>query len=177
MRDPFNLEPKDGDFASYVENLQKDEIEKLRRANPTTAAEAAHNARSGDDALSLRDLIKRSKEVFGNAKKDAGITTEVPYDNIPEEQTERTGRRSCRKTDEAEMTDEEFDAMVERELNASGSLPPRKTQAAGPMLTLIAVLLFIGVIEGYLPEPVLGFALVLGFAGIIKNVQNGRRKK
>ena len=42
MKDPFNLEPRNGDFATYVENLQKAELEKLRRANPTGQLNGLH---------------------------------------------------------------------------------------------------------------------------------------
>lgn len=79
MKDPFNLEPRNGDFATYVENLQKAELEKLRRANPAAAEQAAQSIRGGGDSLSLRDLIERSKEVFGAKKAESEKVRETVF--------------------------------------------------------------------------------------------------
>ncbi len=189
MKDPFNLEPRNGDFATYVENLQKAELEKLRRANPAAAEQAAQSIRGGGDSLSLRDLIERSKEVFGAKKAESEKVRETVFGPVtqtlnPFSRKDRQHRwgRGDRRTESVEpaehlpssdaMTEEEFDAMVQEGFSKPA---PKKQANPGPFLLFVALMLVVGVMNGALPEPLIGFALVVGFAGVV--ITNAKKRR
>lgn len=67
MTDPTRLEPKDGDFVAYVEALQEESLEALRRANQ---AAVSHPLQVPDASAHGEDMSRIAAEMDRRARAE-----------------------------------------------------------------------------------------------------------
>lgn len=152
MRDPFNLEPKNGDFASYIENLQAEELEALRRANPEAARAAQTPGATAEGGTSMRDLI-------------AGYAARIRRNNTKNIPQSSGMLETDLRTDD-EMQRAQAEALQARAAQIK-TTKARRAGLAGNLIILVALGLIAGAMEGALPEPLIGFGLVMLFMGFV----------
>ncbi len=97
MTDPNRYEPKNGDFVAYLESLQRDSLDELKRANagkftpPPTAEETA-------DDRSLREL---AAEILREKRRTPTNTVPAPAPAPePAARPQNTGRQRASVADE-----------------------------------------------------------------------------
>ena len=97
MTDPNRYEPKNGDFVAYLESLQRDSLDELKRANagkftpPPTADETA-------DDRSLREL---AAEILREKRRTPSNTVPAPAPAPePTVRPQNTGRQRASVADE-----------------------------------------------------------------------------
>ena len=81
MTDPTRLEPRNGDFVAYVEALQEESLEALRRANQAAIAnplQVPDASEGGDEAThdaAQADMLRRTKESVAESFRRMGGAT------------------------------------------------------------------------------------------------------